>query len=64
MTAPEIAAAVASALQGLRYGSIQLVIHDGELVRIERVERIRVPARPLRQTMPTGMPGGQITIEG
>ena len=30
------------ALRGLRYGSIQLVVHDGNVVRIERVERIRL----------------------
>jgi len=31
-----------AALRGLRYGSIQLVVHDGKVVRIERVERIRL----------------------
>ena len=35
-------AAIERALQGLRYGSIQLVIHDGNLVRIERIEHTRL----------------------
>ena len=30
------------ALRNLRYGSIQLVVHDGKIVRIERIERIRL----------------------
>ena len=30
------------ALRELRYGSIQLVVHDGQIVRIERIERIRL----------------------
>jgi len=30
------------ALQRLDYGSIQLVVHDGQIVRIERVERTRL----------------------
>lgn len=28
--------------EGLRYGSIHLVVHDGKVVRIERVERVRL----------------------
>ncbi len=34
------------ALRNLRYGSIQMVVHDGNVVRIERIERIRLPAPP------------------
>lgn len=30
------------ALDGLRYGSVQLVIHDAHVVRIERIERTRL----------------------
>ena len=30
------------ALRGLRYGTIQLVVHDARIVRIERIERIRL----------------------
>ena len=39
---PEVAQQIARALRGLAYGSIQLVIHEAQVVRIERVERIRL----------------------
>ena len=29
-------------LQDLRYGSVQITVHDAQIVHIERVERIRV----------------------
>ncbi len=35
---------IEKALHGLRYGYVQLVVHDGQLVSIERVEKIRVPS--------------------
>lgn len=41
---PEVAQQLAAALRGLAYGSIQLIVHDARIVRIERVERIRLPA--------------------
>ena len=34
------------ALKGLRYGSVHLVIHDAKVVRIERIERIRLTGSP------------------
>ena len=43
---PAIVKELESALQALRYGSIQLVVHDAKVVRIERIERIRLPAAP------------------
>ena len=30
------------AVKGIRYGSVQITIHDGKVVRIERLERIRL----------------------
>ena len=33
---------IAQALRGLAHGSIQLVVHDSQIVRIERVERVRL----------------------
>ncbi len=38
--------AIQEALKGLRYGHIQIVIHDGDVVRVEKVERIRLPEDP------------------
>ena len=32
---------VLEALRDLRYGSVEIVIHDGELVQIERKEKVR-----------------------
>ena len=46
MLSPTLTQQLEHALRGLRYGSVQLVIHDAEVVRIERIERIRLPAAP------------------
>ncbi len=42
MLSPEVTRHLETALRELRYGSIQLVIHDAQIVRIERIERIRL----------------------
>jgi hypothetical protein len=33
---------VTSALRGLRYGSVEIIIHDSRIVQIERTEKIRL----------------------
>ena len=33
--------ALGEALRGIRYGSIELVIHDGRVVQLERREKVR-----------------------
>ena len=38
----ELATAVARALAGLRFGSVEIVVHDGRVAHIERRERFRV----------------------
>ena len=38
--------AIDRALKDLQFGSVQLIVHEGEVVRIERVERIRLPTVP------------------
>ena len=48
---------IKQALKNLRYGTIQLIVHEGKLVKIERVERIRIPT-PLEEDL-TGDSGGQ-----
>ncbi|GED31672.1 YezD family protein [Brevibacillus centrosporus] len=35
---------VLKALEGLEYGSIHIVVHDSQVVQIERTEKYRVPA--------------------
>ncbi len=47
--APPVLTALQEALKDLRYGTVQLTVHDGKLVRIERLEKIRLP---------TGLTGG------
>jgi len=41
----EIADQIASVLQGIRFGSVEIVIHDGKVVQIERREKIRFDAK-------------------
>ena len=47
---------LARALRGLAYGSIQLIVHDARIVRIERLERIRLTGPPEAQTVTDGRP--------
>ena len=46
---------IRQALKGLRYGTVQLVLHEGKLVRIERTEKIRINTW---EEDPTGSTGG------
>ena len=32
---------ILDSLNGLRYGSIELIVHDGQIVQIERNEKLR-----------------------
>lgn len=34
------------AVTELRYGSVQIVVHDGKVVQIERLEKIRLERTP------------------
>jgi hypothetical protein len=42
MDLPDLGPTVLRALQGLRFGSVEIVVHDGRVVRIERRERVRL----------------------
>lgn len=35
---------ILAAVSSIRYGSIQIVIQDSKVVRIEKVEKIQIPA--------------------
>lgn len=35
-------AAVLNALRGLRFGSIEVVVHNGKIVQVERREKVRI----------------------
>ena len=34
-----------SILQGIRFGSLEIIVHDGKIVQIERKEKIRFDAK-------------------
>jgi hypothetical protein len=36
---------IATVLQGIRFGSVEIVIHDGKVVQIERREKLRFDAK-------------------
>ena len=59
MLEPSLSRLIHRALQGLEYGHVQLVVHEGQLVRIERGERVRLSAEGAKlETTPTGSTGG------
>jgi len=39
---------VADALKDLRFGSIEVVVHDGKVVQIERREKVRIDTSSMR----------------
>ncbi len=38
---PEVALEILGALQDIRFGSVEVVVHDGKVVQIERKEKFR-----------------------
>jgi hypothetical protein len=38
----ELALHIVTILQGMRFGSVEIVIHDGRIVQIDRREKFRV----------------------
>ncbi len=40
---PDWLALVREKVDGLRYGVVQLVVHDGRVTQIERTEKLRLP---------------------
>ncbi len=42
MLSTQLTQRLEAALRGLQFGTIQLVVHSAQVVRIERVERIRL----------------------
>lgn len=43
---PDWLAIVREKVEGLRFGVVQLVVHDGKVTQIERTEKTRLPAAP------------------
>lgn len=50
MLTQPVARKIEEALRGLRYGAVQLIVHEQQVVRIERVERIRLTGTPEAET--------------
>jgi hypothetical protein len=46
-TPEEIVQYIWSVLQGLRYGSLELIIHDSRIVQVDRRERFRFETETL-----------------
>ncbi|PWT71265.1 MAG: DUF2292 domain-containing protein [Proteobacteria bacterium] len=46
----EVVAALAHLLRELRFGSIEIVVHDGRITQIERREKVRIAADAARPT--------------
>ena len=42
LTLPDWLAVVHDKVVGLRYGVVQVVVHDGKVTQIERTERVRL----------------------
>ncbi len=40
----ELARQILAALDGIRFGSVEIVVHDGRIVQIERREKVRLAA--------------------
>lgn len=55
---PRVLESVAQALAGLKYGAVQLVVHEGHVVRIERIERMRLTGAPEAEDQQQGRPTG------
>jgi len=41
---PEWVNLVRAQVEGLKYGVVQLVVHDGRITQIERTEKVRLPS--------------------
>jgi hypothetical protein len=42
---------LAAALAGLRFGSVEIVVHDSRVVQIERREKMRLSSEPGRKAV-------------
>jgi hypothetical protein len=49
---------IASSLNGLEYGTVQIVVHDGTIMQIDRTERRRFEAASTRTAAPAAAPPG------
>ncbi len=53
---------IENALRGLQYGSIQLIVHDAHIVRIERIERTRLTVTSEALSQHAGRPTSTMEV--
>jgi hypothetical protein len=65
-TPEELVEVILRAVRGLQYGTLEVVVHDSRIVRIERRERIRLDLQPedVRKTLPTARAEAQLPSTG
>lgn len=47
---------IAQSLEGLSFGSVQIVVHEGKIVQLEKTERYRYENQPKQETRPSIKP--------
>lgn len=47
----EVEDTILRSLQGLRYGSVEIIVHDSRIVQIERKEKLRFDTNQARASM-------------
>ena len=62
LLSPAVTQQLAHALRGLQYGAVHLVIHDAQIVRIERIERIRLTGSPEASPTIFGQPTPSLEV--
>jgi hypothetical protein len=53
-----LAREILRAVRGLRYGSVEITIHDGQVVQIERREKVRLERKGSGRKEGTALPAG------
>ena len=51
---PRIEQTIVQALKDLRFGSVEIIVHDSKVVQIERREKVRVELEPSRRASLVG----------
>jgi len=51
---PRIEQTILQALKDLRFGSVEIIVHDSKVVQIERREKVRVELEPSRRASLVG----------
>jgi hypothetical protein len=53
-TASRVEQTILQALKDLRFGSVEITVHDSKIVQIERREKVRVELEPSRRASLVG----------